>query len=652
MKWIVWLYFILNIFSTYLLTSPLLNESIVPFTASVTNIVTSIVGNGVILLLILVLGLFFIKKKRTLSKFLIVITFLLNILLLLLGYFTKNYKMMMSFHNLTLFRNPNAGFAYQIFLDGLYETLFSAQILCILPTILMIVIYFILRKNILGKANINIRRNVILLLISLLVSLSNITLFKYKLDRKWPFRIEVAQYGIDTCGVYNYYFAELFIGLDYSENYYNKVKSRESQIDKYDKNHEHNLNIIDNLEYDNMNVGVLEGMNLFVIQAEALQNFAISYEYENKLLMPYMNELIQDKNMFYFSNMHTIVGMGNTSDAEFAVNTGYYPLGDLTINWEAYDNMFNIQSLPKMFGDEYISLSYNPTIEGFYAHKYIHENLYHFDRFTGFETFNKKYPYHNHQKLYLHKKWVSDEAILDYALEEAKEITSKGKKAFIFAQTISPHYPFVDISSKYSNPYKMIGFKGASRKFNNYLNQISYNDKIIYDFLMKAKDELENTVFIIYGDHGNSLSKKSYENLFSKKLDDFEYQKMLLEVPTLIYDPSGRITRYLTDIEIDYMLNRTLSQIDIFQTIKSMFNLESDISLGVNLFSEEPSFAINSKTLDIIADEFYYIVKNDKYHLSNISYSEMISIVDIVKQFKLANDIELTKKLMMGREYI
>ena len=61
MKWIVWLYFILNIFSTYLLTSPLLNESIVPFTASVTNIVTSIVGNGVILLLILVLGIVWLK---------------------------------------------------------------------------------------------------------------------------------------------------------------------------------------------------------------------------------------------------------------------------------------------------------------------------------------------------------------------------------------------------------------------------------------------------------------------------------------------------------------------------------------------------------------------------------------------------------------
>ena len=651
MKWIIGLYFVLNVLSTYLLTSPLLNESITPFKTNILYESLSVIGNGIILLLILVIGMFFIKKNRTLVKYLIFVTFILNVLLLLLSYYTKNYKTMLSFYNLSLFRNPNAGFAIQIFLDGLYETVFSVQMLCILPVLLFFVFYLIKRKNLLGKTNINIRNKITMLLVSLFISLSSITFFRYQLQRKWPYRIEVPQYGIQMCGVYNYYFAELFIGVDYSDNFYRKVKDEDSDVASFDKNNPDNLNIIDSKKYENGNVGILEGMNLFVIQAEALQNFTISYEFDGKLLMPHINELMKDENMFYFSNTHTIVGIGNTSDAEFSFNTGYYPLGDLTINWEAYDKMFDIQSLPKMFGEEYISYSYNPTIEGFYAHKYIHENFYKFNRFVGFESYEKLYPYDKNHSLYLNKKWVSDEAILEYALQESKKVIEEGKKSYTFAQTIAPHYPFVDISDNYSNQYDYINFKGATSKFNNYLNQIRYNDKVLADFLLKAKDELKDTVFIIYGDHGNSLSKKSYENLFSKEFNYVEYQKMLLEIPVFIYDPSGKINEYINSIDIDtnYMLNRTLSQIDLFQTVKSMFNLESEVSLGVNLFSNESSFAINSKTLDIIADEFYYIVKNDKYYLSNnITFNDMINIIEKIKRFKMANDIELTKKMKTG----
>ena len=206
--------------------------------------------------------------------------------------------------------------------------------------------------------------------------------------------------------------------------------------------------------------------------------------------MPYLNHLMNDENVFYFNNVHTVVGLGNTSDAEFAVNTGYYPMGDLTIFWEANDKIFDIQSLPKMFGDEYISYSFNPTIEGFYSHKYIHQNWLKFDLFSGFETVNSAYPHKENPDMYLYDNWVSDEAMLDYSFSKAKEALADNKKFYVFTQTISPHYPFVDLENKYSREHNRIDFSNVGKKFNNYLNQINYNDKIIYDFILKAKTSI------------------------------------------------------------------------------------------------------------------------------------------------------------------
>ena len=627
------LYFILNILVTYLVSSPILNPNIIPFNIKILNELSAIIGNIAILLLIIVFGLFFLKKRKSFYKYLITVTFLLNFLIVLFGYYARSYKVMLSFYNLSLFRNPNAGFAFQIVLDGINELLNSALILSFVPTIVLIITYFIFRKKLRGNINLKLKRKVLLMLVSMILSISTVIYFRYDFKKNWNFRSESAGYGVMTCGLYNYYVAELVIGIDYTENYYNQIKDKEDKLYLYDKNIS--------------NSNVLDGMNLFVIQAEALQNFVIPFEYNNELLMPSLNSFIRDENVFYFNNVHTVVGLGNTSDAEFAVNTGYYPIGDLTIFWEANDKLFDIQTLPKIFGDDYISYSFNPTIEGFYSHKYVHENWLGFDLFTGFETYNFVYPYEQNKDKYLHKMWVSDEAMLDYSLDKAKDVLANDKNFYIFAQTISPHFPYADLESVYRLPHKKNSFPNVSKKFENYLNQINYNDKIITEFLLKAKEELPDTVFIIYGDHSNMLSKTEFEKLYNRKMTELEYRKFMLEIAVIIYDPSGKINDYLNTnlLDINYLTSRTLSQVDIFSTIKSLYNLEASYTLGVDMFSEESSFVIDPKALDVVTDEFIYNLKNGQYDLKDISYEQMIEIVDEIKKFKLENDSHLTKKI-------
>ena len=141
--WGVVLYFVLNILVTYLVSSVVLNPNIVAFETDILHEISAIIGNFAILLLFLVIGLICFKRKRPFYRYIIVVTFLLNVLIALLGYFTRSFKTMLSFYNLSLFRNPNAGFAYQIVLDGLSELLNSIQILSFVPTIILVITYII-----------------------------------------------------------------------------------------------------------------------------------------------------------------------------------------------------------------------------------------------------------------------------------------------------------------------------------------------------------------------------------------------------------------------------------------------------------------------------------------------------------------------------
>jgi hypothetical protein len=85
----------------------------------------------------------------------------------------------------------------------------------------------------------------------------------------------------------------------------------------------------------------------------------------------------------------------------------------------------------------------------------------------------------------------------------------------------------------------------------------------------------------------------------------------------------------------------------LIESIKGIsFSLERENHLGINIFSNDKSFVVEPKGLDIITDDFFYSMKNAQYKIySDISYLEMINEVSKISEFKLANDIYLTKKI-------
>ena len=75
---------------------------------------------------------------------------------------------------------------------------------------------------------------------------------------------------------------------------------------------------------DNSYFGVGKGMNLIMVQVEALQEFVIGRKINDMEITPNLNKLIQKS--IYFENFYCETGAGGTSDAEFLANTSLYPI--------------------------------------------------------------------------------------------------------------------------------------------------------------------------------------------------------------------------------------------------------------------------------------------------------------------------------------
>ena len=150
MKVVILLYFILNLAATYLVTTGF-NSNIVRFETKLIDEVISLLGNSSVLLFILSIGFLLFKKEKNLFIYIIVSTLMLNVFLLLVGYFTRSYKVFPSLLNITLFRNPNAGFHGQIILDGLFEVLVSFQFLCFMPFLVLLIVSITKKNDIMSK---------------------------------------------------------------------------------------------------------------------------------------------------------------------------------------------------------------------------------------------------------------------------------------------------------------------------------------------------------------------------------------------------------------------------------------------------------------------------------------------------------------------
>ncbi|MBQ3253273.1 MAG: sulfatase-like hydrolase/transferase [Acholeplasmatales bacterium] len=645
---IVAVYFVMNIINTYFLSLEQLNEYIVTFDQTFLGNISSILGNLAVLGIFFIIGRILFRNDRRLSIYLLIITLILNAAVIGIQYYNKGYKLAFSFFNFNLIKNPAGGFGSNVFLDWMHELFVNYRIINLIPFFLILFVLIAFRKKFdLEKKKLNIKRIITALLLLSITQVGTFAYYKASMKDNWGYSTEYAQYGIQYCGAYNYYISELAFQIDNRNIKSDKtVEERYEDISLYNKNVNEYTNIIDNKKYSNKDkqTGILKDKNVFVIQMESTMNFVMNTSFNGIEVTPYLNKFVkEDENCFYFNNAYTTIGIGNTSDAELAFFTGYYPTGDMTIAWEYELFDFDMTAITEIIDDQYYSHSYNGTDEIFYNHNKLHEKFYGVDNFRGLDTFKKDFPRKNNEDKYFHY-WISDESILNWAVDTAQEKQENGNKSFAFVETITPHNPFPNYSEQIEGFSKDWGLSGVNDSLSNYVSMLHYNDKFIYEFLMdvtnpESDNYLEDTVFVLYGDHGNNLAKDCYDDLFKRDLTDLEYAKMVLNIPIIFYDPSGTIKESLEGEDIDYILSQTKSNTDIFRTLINLLGIETDINYyGVNMFSGEPTFSYDPKNFNIVTDDFIYCYKNSKYELFGDTKSINKDIINYVLDFRMKQD--------------
>ncbi|EES74305.1 arylsulfatase [Paenibacillus sp. oral taxon 786 str. D14] len=314
--------------------------------------------------------------------------------------------------------------------------------------------------------------------------------------------------------------------------------------------------------------GAAKGKNLIIIQMESFQNFLIDLKIDGQEVTPNMNKLVKENT--YFKHFYQMVGQGNTSDAEFVVNTSFYiPYNEAaTQNYPDKD----LPSLPKLMRDQgYDTATFHTNVVDFWnrgeLYKAIGFNRYYDQKWFGTEDTVFFGP--------------SDEVLYKKTAEELNRMQQTGQPFYTQVISMTAHHPFttphdkdkIQLPERYQD--NMVG---------DYLRAQSYADYALGQFIedLKQRGIWDNSVVVIYGDHLGlpmySLDKHGLELMKEIYGRDYSYIDMI-NIPLLLHVPGT---------DMPDVMDNVGGQVDILPTVANLFgiNLDNHIHFGEDLLNQ------------------------------------------------------------------
>jgi lipoteichoic acid synthase len=332
--------------------------------------------------------------------------------------------------------------------------------------------------------------------------------------------------------------------------------------------------------------GMAKGKNLILISLESTQQFVINRKINGEEITPFLNQLIKES--FYFPNFYHQTAQGKTSDAEFMIDNGLYPLSGGSVFVRRPHNDY--YALPKILKEQgYYSSAFHSNDESFWNRGNMYKTLG-YDRFFSKKDFQ-----------------VSESNSVNYGLKDIPFFQQsipylKGIPQPFYAKflTLTNHFPFLLHND--DDRYLNIDEETADL-VHRYFSTVRYEDEAIKQFfdLLKREGLYDNSIIVLYGDHyGISKSyDKELEDVLGKKITATD-QVNLQKVPFIIHVPgvAGK------------QINTLGGEIDIRQTILDILGVKPNheaIDFGRSLFSNHKKNLVVFRDGSFVTDKYTYI---------------------------------------------
>ncbi|OWR32462.1 sulfatase [Saccharibacillus sp. O23] len=300
--------------------------------------------------------------------------------------------------------------------------------------------------------------------------------------------------------------------------------------------------------------GAAEGKNVIVVQMESFQNFPINYKLDGTEVTPNLNKLAAQS--FYFPHIFQQIGQGNTSDAEFISNTSIYPTGKIAMSTGYGDRI--IPSSPRLLEDKgYKTATFQINSATFWDRNQLYPAL-------GFQNYYDKPNYDND---HFNNFGASDEEMYRVGLEKIDEMRADGSPFYAQFVTTSSHAPFEvpEQFEQFALPERLQGTQLGS-----YLNAQHYTDYALGKLIegLKAKGLWENTVLLVYGDHGGLSTAENDPAWVSSMLGiSYDANVSRFNIPLIVHVPG---------IEQGKKVELSGGQMDFVPTLMNLLGISLD----------------------------------------------------------------------------
>lgn len=331
--------------------------------------------------------------------------------------------------------------------------------------------------------------------------------------------------------------------------------------------------------------GVAEDKNIIFISAESLQTFVINNEVNGETITPFLNELTEDEDTYYFENFYHQTQQGKTSDSEFITENSLYPSSRGAVFFTHGENEYH--AMPEMLEEkDYETSVFHANNKSFWNRDQIYQSL-HIDEFYDVDSYE-----------------ITDENSVGWGLKDKEYfeqsipyLQSLDQPFYSKFITLTNHFPFeLDEEDMSIDRYD-----SNSNTLNSYFPTVRYMDEAIEGFFADLKDAglYEDSIIVIMGDHdGISANHNKAMSMYLDKDEITPYDYIQLQrVPFFIHIPGHGEGKVMDEVA---------GQIDIKPTLLHLAGIDTsnDIYFGNDLFHNDRKGFIAMRNGDFVSDDY------------------------------------------------